>query len=115
MELLGLEKELVSGSLERQFGRFNHLTLLSLSPPVKYLAEKGAHIVIIDMNQDLGQALARDLSRQYPQQHFTFVSANVTKEEDIKLAIEKAQEVTLSSNSLNSKPSRILMTSIKFF
>ena len=53
----------------------------------KMIVEEGGHVVIVDLNDEAGQALAKDLG-----QHARFVRADVSDPAEAQAAVETAME-----------------------
>lgn len=51
------------------------------------LAADGAHLVIVDINAEMGEATTADLNKQFGKGRATFVRADVTREEDVQRAL----------------------------
>lgn len=54
------------------------------------LAEDGAHVVIADINEENGEAVAQDLVDKYGKKRAIFVHADVTSEDAVQAAFNKA-------------------------
>ncbi len=51
------------------------------------MAADGAHLVIVDINAELGEATTDALNRQFGKGRATFIRADVTREEDVQRAL----------------------------
>jgi NAD(P)-dependent dehydrogenase (short-subunit alcohol dehydrogenase family) len=60
----------------------------------KMIVEEGGHVVIVDLNDQAGQALAKDLGN-----HARFVRADVTDPAEAQAAVETAMEPSARSTS----------------